>query len=101
MFRIGAAITAAVLMLVTPSFAQSRTPRSSEGINDHTGGIERGTGVESTGKAVRDQSFIGSGGRRGDSGWVGSDPALSPIGPPDAGLNPKQAGPVGETGTGQ
>jgi hypothetical protein len=42
MLRTSAAIAAAaVLMLVTPSFAQSRTPRSSEGIYDHTGGIEK------------------------------------------------------------
>jgi hypothetical protein len=99
MLRTRSAITAAVLMLVTPSFAQtidrSRTPRSSEGIYD------QGTEAYSTGRAVRDQSFIGSGGRRSDSSWVGSDPASSRNGPRDVGIDPKQAGQVGETGSGQ
>ena len=99
MLRTRSAITAAVLMLVTPSFAQtidrSRTPRSSEGI------YYQGTEAYSTGRAVRDQSFTGSGGRRSHSDWLDSDPASFPSGPPDVGTDPKQAGQVGETGTGQ
>jgi hypothetical protein len=93
MLRTRSAITAAALMLVTPSFAQ--TIDRSEGI------YGQGTEAYSTGRAVRDQSFTGSGGRRSDSSWVDSDPASPRYGPRDVGIDPKQAGQVGETGTGQ
>ncbi len=88
---------ALVALLVTGTAAMAQTGT----VRRHSGRIESGRTAKSTGAAVRDQSFIGSGGRRGESGWMGSGSGAGRYrGPVSGGTNPKEAGAVGDTGTG-
>lgn len=96
------ATAAAALLLAAPAFAQmynENTATSRYGVAPQRGQIETGRSAKSPGGAVRDQSYIGSGGRRGESGWVGGAPRRPPT--YYGGADPKQAGQVGDTGTGQ
>lgn len=88
-------VVAAGLLLAAPAFAQTRNSRT--GVISPAQRSQIIAPGQSTGAAVRDQSFIGSGGRRGDSQWV-TGSALRTPGGYYGGGDPVEAGQVGQTG---